>query len=231
MSLEWKVVPIQQWPGERTEERRSHPFRKTVSSRWGGGTRTVPEVDWSSTTELLERELRMIEAENIVLQMAVTDRMVRLDGWIRADARPAHPGVILTFDSIHGPLSYPCDTFDDWQANVRAIALALEALRKVNRYGVSRRGEQYRGWKQLPAAGQSTTTLTARTAAAILATMGGAPATDPDTILEDPELATRLHRRALRTVHPDAGGSAKDFHRLQEAKGVLDAHHGEAAHA
>lgn len=42
-----------------------------------------------------------------------------------------------------GHLSYPCDTFTTLQDNLRVIALALEALRMVDRYGVTRRGEQY----------------------------------------------------------------------------------------
>jgi hypothetical protein len=63
--------------------------------------------------------------------------------------------VIITFNSKHGPLSYHTDKYFDWHANVRAIALALEALRKVDRYGVSKEGSQYRGYKALPAAGES----------------------------------------------------------------------------
>lgn len=67
MSIDWRVVPIETWPaGELTEERKEHRFRKTVSRRYGSGTRQISGVDWSATTELLERELRMLDAENIV---------------------------------------------------------------------------------------------------------------------------------------------------------------------
>jgi hypothetical protein len=147
---------------------------------------------------LLERELRALRAKNIVIQAAVTDQDIRNDGWLRANARPEHPGVILTFDSRHGPLSYPCDAFNDWQANVRAIALALEALRKVDRYGVTKRGEQYTGWKALPAAGRSSADLKSRGHGLI-----------------------REHgsvREALFATHPDHGGSADDFQAVQAAR-------------
>src|SRR5690606_24676973 len=66
-------------------------------------------------------------------------------------AKAAHPGVILSFDSKVGHLSYPCDTFTSWQDNLRAVALALEALRKLDRYGVTKRGEQYRGFLAIEA--------------------------------------------------------------------------------
>jgi hypothetical protein len=36
--------------------------------------------------------------------------------------------------------------------NARAIALGLEALRKVDRYRITKRGEQYTGWSALPPA-------------------------------------------------------------------------------
>ncbi len=39
----------------------------------------------------------------------------------------------------------------DWQHNVRAIALTLEALRAVDRYGATETGQQYAGFKALPA--------------------------------------------------------------------------------
>lgn len=39
----------------------------------------------------------------------------------------------------------------DWQINLRAIALGLEALRKLDRYGITSRGEQYTGWRAIEA--------------------------------------------------------------------------------
>lgn len=222
--LDWRVVPIERWPGAQTEERRRHPFRTHVYGH--SYLRSRSAVDWSGTVELLERELRQLGAENILLQMAVTDRDIRNDGWIRANARPEHPGVILTFDSKHGPLSYPCDTFDDWQANVRAIALALEALRKVDRYGVSRRGEQYRGWGQLPPAGGASSTLTAEAAARVIVEAGGNGRTEAG-VLGSAAIFRGAYKDAARRTHPDAGGSTREFQLVQEAKRVLERHHGD----
>lgn len=232
--MDWRVVPIETWPGEQTAERQSHRFRKTVrrQSDWRGSYKTtVSEVDWSGTVALLERELEHLDAENILLQMAVTDRDIRQDGWIRANARPEHPGVILTFDSRHGPLSYPCDTFTDWQANVRGIAKSLEWLRGVDRYGVSKRGEQYTGWGRLPPAGGSTSTMTAEVAAKVVAEAGGdgmAFEDDIELLLGYEDLCKKAYRKAAAHTHPDHGGSTRDFQLVQEAKRVLWAHHGMA---
>lgn len=226
MSLDWRVVPIERWPGEPTKERQAHRFRTSHQASWGRSTRSG--VDWSSTMDLLARELRHLDAENILLQMAVTDRDIRNDGWIRANARPEHPGVILTFDSKFGPLSYPCDTYTDWQANVRAIAVSLEWLRGVDRHGVSKRGEQYRGWGQLPPAGGSTATMSARTAAEILVDVEDLRG-DADDVLEDLSAFRFTYRNAAKKAHPDShGGDTQRFQLLQEAKSVLERHHGVA---
>lgn len=184
-------------------------------------------VNWSDTTEVLERELRELEAEDILLQMFVTRRECRRDGWIRADARPSHPAVILSFDSKWGPLSYPCQTFETWKANVRAIALALEALRKVDRYGVTSTGQQYTGWKRLPPPGGSTITTGRRDAAAVLIRHGGEPwvPEDVDDLLEDPDLVRAAYRDAARATHPDRGGDREAFEAVKAAKRVLEAAH------
>jgi len=178
---------------------------------------------------LLERELGQLEAENVVLQMAVTDAEIRVDGWIRANARPQHPGVILTFESVHGPLSYAVETFTDWQANVRGIALALEALRKVDRYGVTKSGEQYKGWKALPA--KAGTTMSARAAANVIVDLspgwvGEFRDYSVDQVLTVRTAFKHCYRAAAKASHPDAGGSPERFQLLQQAKAVLDAHHG-----
>lgn len=86
----------------------------------------------------------MLGAEAVVVKLALTERDIRRDGWPRRDARPAHPGVIIEFDSRHGWLRYYDDQYTTWQDNLRALALSLEALRALGRWGALR-GEQYVG--------------------------------------------------------------------------------------
>lgn len=228
MSLDWRVVPIKSWPGEQTTERKEHRFttsnyRPSSVPGASGYNERRNTVNWDKTVGDLERELEHLEASAVVLQMNVTQRDIRNDGWIRADANPAHPGVILTFMSrTLGPLSYPCDTYFDWRANVRAIALSLEALRAVDRHGVTRRGEQYQGFTQI---GPGKLVMTPQLAAEILVdieNLGG----DPTDLMGTPVAVKLTYRQAVKNAHPDAGGSAATFQRVQEAKAALDRYHG-----
>ncbi|MGW8935468.1 molecular chaperone DnaJ [Gordonia terrae] len=175
------VRPIQSWPGELTSSRRRAPFR----------------ASWSDTIELLRRELRAINARDVVLQVAMQEKDFRIDGYPRAQAKAAHPGVILSLQSDVGPLSWPCDTFDVWQDNIRGIALSMEALRKVDRYGVTKRGEQYTGWQQLPAGGGEATSSVEH-ATTVIREYGGA-----DVDLE------KAYRRAQFATHPDRNGDSR----------------------
>ncbi|MEE9471787.1 MAG: molecular chaperone DnaJ [Gemmatimonadota bacterium] len=201
--------PIEEWPGEETRNRQRSRFK----------------ASWSSTVDLLSREVGKIikPHERPVLEVALRERDLRLDGFPRADARPQHPGVILSFESRFGPLRYPCDTFNDWQDNVRAIALALEALRAVDRYGVTRRGEQYTGWRRLaPAAGK----LTKEDAARVIARTASLDGDWPALIVRSRSDFRSAYRIAVRYSHPDQGGTLEGFQRLQEAKDLLEEHHG-----
>lgn len=197
--------PIDRWPGESTKRRQRSRFR----------------AGWSDTLELLQRELDQLKAKNTVVMLDLTEDDIRLDGWPRANANPGHPGVILAFESPYGPLKYPCDTFTTWKDNLRAIALALEALRKVDRYGVTKRGEQYTGWRALP--GPSGEATTAQQAAGILASESGG---HTQQILDHPDAAGAAIRQALMEAHPDRGGSPDRFHAVQTARRVIEAHHG-----
>lgn len=134
--------PISWWPGAETRERVRSNF----------------SAPWRDTLRLLDRELRHLgggfRGAPTVLEIAMREQDFRIDGLPRANARPAHPGVILNIETPDkGPLRFPCDRFTDWHDNLRAIALALEALRKVDRYGVTRHGEQYAGWRAIEAHG------------------------------------------------------------------------------
>jgi hypothetical protein len=193
--MELRYRPLVGWPGQMTMRRKRAPFK----------------ASYSSTLQLLDRELRALGAERVVVQAALPERDIRLDGLPRNDARPAHPGIIISFESRHGPLSYPCDTYDRLEDNIRAIALSLEYLRAVNRYGVTKHGEQYRGWTALPAPPRK---MTREEALEVLS---------PYADLEVPqaERSRDAYRRAAMATHPDRGGNVDAFNRVQQAKEVL----------
>jgi hypothetical protein len=186
--MSYTVRPIDSWPGPQSSGRRNSPFR----------------APWSQTAELLDRELRMLGASRTVLMIAVDEQDIRLDGLLRANARPTHPGVIIAFESRYGALKYASDVFTDWRDNVRAIALGLEALRKVDRYGITKRGEQYTGWRALPPAGDGV--MTHDDAVRVIDRHGGGSIP-----------------RALRATHPDTGGNASDFAEVQAARKIIEA--------
>ena len=121
---------------------------------------------------------------------------------------------VYSYQSKHGPLSYPCDAFDDWQDNVRAIALALEALRTVDRYGVTKRAEQYRGWQSLPSPNGNHWTKEAARDWLVQLTCAG---------LQPHQIPTvdALIRAAEFKTHPDRGGNPDDFKKVQQARKLL----------
>lgn len=208
--------PLTDWPGART------PDSERTTSRF--------EATMTATVETLARELRHLDAQRIVLQVDLRPTQIRNDGLPRSDARAASPGVILAFDSTHGPLRYACDRFvkspwkreggEDWQHNLRAVALGLEHLRAVDRYGITKRGEQYRGWAELPAGiAAPATHMTTEDAAQLIAKWGGGGWQD---VLDRAEQLERSYRRAAKELHPDRGGDAALFQQLQVAKQLLD---------
>lgn len=112
------------------------------------------------------------------------------------------------------PLRYPCDTFDDWQDNVRAIALALEALRTVDRYGVTKRAEQYKGWAALPSPNGDH--WGEKEALDFLVQLMGS-----DARIATPDRLADTIRRAEFKTHPDRGGNPDDFKKVQQARKLL----------
>lgn len=193
---ELQVRPIDHWPGTPTADRRNAPF----------------SAPYGVTMNLLNRELRMIGAKSVVLLMALEDRDIRLDGRPRAGATPRHPGVILCFTDRTGPKRFPCDKFRHWEENLRAIALSLEALRKVDRYGVTSQGEQYRGWAALP---NPDHVMTRQEAAELVDKLTGVVCPSDRGTIET------LLRIAEKKSHPDTGGSAELFKSVQQARKIL----------
>jgi hypothetical protein len=207
--MRYLIRPIITWTDPVTEDRRgSHLFR----------------AGWDATLDLLQREAEYLDVSGpIVVQVDVQQADIRADGMLKARARVGFPGVVVSFASRFGPLRYATDAYEQqysgtlasWQANVRAIALALEALRAVDRYGVTKRGEQYQGWTALPAAhAQGSKYFTdAAEALAWMKRCAGPDATG------DPKA---LYKLLGRRMHPDMPeGSPELWERLDAAAAIL----------
>lgn len=178
---------------------------------------------WTDTRELLLHELDQLLVQVAVVELDLAPGNLRQDGEIRANARPRSGRVRLSFASIHGPLQYACDRYDgtyggayalqSWQCNARAIALTLQALRSVDRYGAVRAGEQYRGFQALGATAAKPFTNADE---ALRWLIGQAEEVDGGT---DPKVA---YRSAARRLHPDVGGDPADWSLLDEARQLLE---------
>ena len=156
--------------------------------------RSAFKASWADTMGLLNRELSHLKATAVVLQIDVAESAIRLDGLLRANTEPATPGVRLVADTRFGTLSWQTDSCTWWRHNVRSIALGLEALRAVDRYGVTSCGEQYTGWLQLEAGPNETPRD-------VLARIGNMPTSCTDE---------QLWRYARAAAHPDRNSGRRD---------------------
>lgn len=218
--------PLVNWRGPLTTDRKGSPFEATLRE----------------TERLLGVEVERIGGASVVVELAIAEADLRADGRPYAGADFAHPGVVVSFTSDHGPLTYATDVYhgqrwspsghepavSEWQANLRAVALGLQALRAVDRYGITRSGEQYTGWKALPSglALPEHAAMTREQAAGVFFDLCPAGFRDRGTPgevldLDAGELAL-LYRQAARRHHPDAdGGDRRRFEALREAFEVL----------
>lgn len=132
---DWQIEPLGPW---------TKPVTKNRFSRYRF------KASWDDTVALLLAETQHLGCRSaIAVRIDVQSGDIRRDGMLFARARVGFPGVIVSFQSRFGPLSYATDAYELWQHNVRAITLSLEALRAVDRYGVSKSGEQYTGWRAI----------------------------------------------------------------------------------
>lgn len=191
--------------------------------RWGSHRF---KAKWSDTLGLLGSELLQLGATDVVFQVDVREAELRQDGMLRANVKVGDfPGVRVSFDSIHGPLTYATDRYEQqlgwampsWQANIRAITLALQALRAVDRYGVSGRGEQYRGWTAIS---NRPAEMSREQAAEFIAHWSGLGSNL--ALLSNEAALAAAYRAAAKRAHPDVTGDDGDtMARLNTARDLL----------
>lgn len=195
--IDLRFVPVEHWPGQKTPsaQRKDGRFR----------------VSYAGILDDLEIELIRLKATSIIVQAYFVREDIRNDGWPRSHAEPTEPGVILSFTSKAGNLSYPCDTYHTYDDNLRAISLTLAALRAIDRYGVSQHGEQYKGWLKLPPAPDK---MTKEDAFQFFGLYSHTKIVDADTL-------KAAYREAARVLHPDSGAPSQHFIMLGQAQTAL----------
>lgn len=99
-------------------------------------------------TQRLEGEVERLGGRNAVLSTNVS---LTLSGRPRSDETPTDPGAALYFTFKGRATVLACDKWDRVADNIAAIAAHIDALRRVDRYGVGTIEQALSGYKALPA--------------------------------------------------------------------------------
>lgn len=150
-------------------------------------------ASWEASLDRLEDEIRLAKGSDVVIGLVVTEDQISFSGQLKAggSTRTQHRGVELSFEKDGRRVVFHTDAYDTVTANIRAIGLGLEALRAVDRHGITTSGEQYAGFALLGS--------------------GGADAYHGRQLVE----AAGSLTAALKTHHPDHGGRRSDFDDVQ----------------
>ena len=161
--------------------------------------------DFTRNRDDVVRQLGLLGADDVVIS---SNKMTRQDGLPYAKQRePEDSGVAVYFDLDGEQQCIPCDKWDNTAQNLRAIALTVEALRGIERWGAKEMvNAAFRGFKALPAQA-IVTPYTAKLWHEVLEVLPNA----------SPEVIKAAYRQKIRVAHPDHGGSTAAFQEVQRA--------------
>ncbi len=163
------------------------------------------KVSETTARDALLRSLKLLGARNVIVS---TNIELRLDGLPYANRRtPDDVGVAVYWTRNGREEVIACDSWRTIRENYRAIGLAVEALRQLERCGASEVLERaFTGFAALPAP-QGAKPRGWRDV------LGFHPLTRPSR----DEIEARF-RELVREAHPDHGGTNEAFRELVEAK-------------
>lgn len=206
---------------------RFRPLAKWTRTPALGYARSQFKMPYPKTLDLLERELTKLDAREVIIEAGFAREKIRNDGWPFQAAVPSHPGVVLYFKTAEGAMEFPCGTYGTFDENLHAIALTLENLRAIDRYGVTLGHQQYAGFLALPPAPKE---WTVDQAAEFIAGCGtGAEEAGGVTkklIIESTEAYRKAYRKAATVLYPHTPAKNDGWHQLSLARAILDQHHG-----
>lgn len=191
------------WRRTPASARRDASFRELVEGPRGtDGSITKREraVGMPTAVARLESQLEKLGADGPTLS---TNIKLNLRGVPYADQKPVDPGAAVYFRFKGRATVLACDSYRTVAANIAALAAHIDALRRIERYGVGTIEQALAGYKALPA----------DTAANWRAVFGFSADARPSLV----ELDTAFKRMA-REKHPDSGGSEGDMLHLNRAR-------------
>lgn len=117
----------------------------------GGSWRSKARVTPDAARRSLQEELKRLGAVGVIISSNVP---LRQDGEMRADhadRKHEDPGIAVYFTYKGKPQVMAQDAFDNIAANMRSLALAIEAMRALERHGGGRMMERaFQGFSALP---------------------------------------------------------------------------------
>ncbi len=202
--LSWPVG----WKRTPSHARQRAPFSRGGGSRFDAASQQSVALPKRALTvadaiQRLSVELARLGASDEILS---TNVPVRLDGLPRSgQSEPADPGAAVYFKLKGKPRCLACDRWHRVADNIAAIAQHIDALRRIERYGVGTMEQAFAGYAQLQAS-----------------------PSDWWIVLEvSPDATTAqiddAYRKLARSAHPDAGGSHDQMARLNAARDVAKA--------
>lgn len=193
-----QAYPLQ-WPLDRPRNQVRFPARFVTNTRGGYGARRRHSV--GQGVETILAELRRMDASSAVISSNV---QLRGDGLPRSgQPQPTDPGVAVYFKFERQDVCLACDTWTTVEDNLWAVALTLEAMRGIDRWGAAKLKATFTGYAALPAP-----------AGALWWEVLGLH--DRATL----EQVRDAYRALARAHHPDAGGTHEEFVRIQSAYDV-----------
>lgn len=178
------------WP---MRQKRTPTNQRRKNPMWRGATVSTASVQ-------IEDEIAKLGGHDLILS---TNLALRADGFPRSgQPEPADPGAAVYFTRKGKQIVLACDRYPTVRENLRAIGMHLNALRGMERWGVGSLDQAFAGYAALPESAGEESWWSALGCEA-------APAS-----LDELQV---VYRDAAKRAHPDAGGSAEAFVRVQRA--------------
>jgi hypothetical protein len=171
-------------------------------TKWpNNGYRFTPKSFATERDELIS-ELKRMGARDVVLSTSVPLRQDGLPYASFSKKNIPDMGVAVYFTIDKEPMTLCCDKWNSLEANIRAISMSVDAMRSLDRWGVSEILKRvFTGFKAIPEKVE---------VKAWWEVLGVNARASKDDI-------KKAYWKLAKSAHPDTGGSVAEFNRISEA--------------